>query len=91
MDQFRDVVFQEFLAVGLEVGDDGSAVGRVRARETEVQRIAAAALERLQAELAGPILIVREGLGIDHLQVNLAARARRDLFEELPDPASHRA
>jgi hypothetical protein len=42
-------------------------------------------LQRLQTRLGGVILVVGEGLRVDHVQADLAAGARRDLFQELTD------
>ena len=92
VDEFRHVVFQKLLAVGLKARNRRAAVGRIGAGQTEIQRIAAGTgLQRLQAGLGRMILIFREGLRIDHSQTNLAAGAGRDLFEKLAHPRSHRA
>jgi hypothetical protein len=78
---FCHVVFQELLAIGLEVRDRRAAIGRVGPAEAKIQRLAAIAdRQRLQAELSGAIFIVGERLRINHMQMNLTAGARRDLF-----------
>ena len=66
MNQARHVVLEKLFLVRLEERDDFAAVGRVRAGETEVQRVVARAQRHgLQAELRGAVFVFRERLGID--------------------------
>jgi hypothetical protein len=86
VDELGHVVFQELLPVALEFRNRGAAVRRVRARQTEIQRVAAARLQRLQTELGRPVLLLGERLRIDHPQVHLAAGTGGDLLEEFAHP-----
>ena len=68
INQARDVVFEELLLVRLEELDDFAAVGRIRAGQSEIQRLAA---RRRSVRPARPNSVARsssseKGLRIDH-------------------------
>ncbi len=86
VDEFRHVVLEEFLAFRLKARDRRAAVRGVGAGQTEIQSIAAARLQRLQAEFSGAIFILRKRLRIDDTQVDLAAGAGRDFLQEFAHP-----
>ena len=89
LDELGHVVFQELLPVRLEIRYHRAAVGRIGARQTEVQRFAAAGVvgrNRLQPGFGGMVLVIRKGLGVDHVQPDLAGGSRRDLLEEFAHP-----
>ncbi len=86
VNELGDVVLEKLLAVRLEVRDDGTAVGRVGAGKPEIQCIAAAPVQRLQPVLGGAILVLGEGLRVDHAQPHLAVGAGGDLLEEFAHP-----
>ena len=73
MDQLRQVVFEELLALRLEEGDGLQIVGRVGRGEAEIDLLAAL-IERhaLQAESDGAILDRRERQRVELLQLDLA-------------------
>ena len=84
VDQARDVVFEELLLVRLEEADRLAAVGRVGPRQPEIQRLAVGADgDRGEAEIGRTVLVLGEGLRVDHGEPELAVRALRHLLEEL--------
>ncbi len=84
MDELRQVVFEEALALGLEEGDGLLVVGRVGGGEAEIDLLAAL-VERhaLKAEGDGAVLHRRERLGIEDLQLDLAAGCGLVFLEHL--------
>src|SRR6185437_7583983 len=87
IDELRDVVLEEALLVRVEEGDGLLAVGGVGSRETEVE-LGAGLVDggARDPELRGAILLDRERLRIDDVQVDHAARALPELLEEVVYP-----
>ncbi len=84
MDELRQIVFEEALALRLEERNDLQIVGRVRGGEAEIDLLAAL-IERhaLQAESDGTILDGGEGQRVELLQLDLALGHRRVFLEHL--------
>ena len=77
VDEARQVVLEEALAVGLEEGDAALVVEQVRAGDAEIDLLPRV-IERhaLQAEAEGAVLGLGEGLGVEDLEADLAVGQR---------------
>jgi hypothetical protein len=82
VNEARQIIFEEALALGREEGDDLLIVGGVGAREAK-EHLLALLVERhgLQAKRDGAVLDIGEGLRVVNFEAQFAMR-RRDVFVE---------
>ncbi len=87
MDQLRQIVFEEALALGLKERDDLLVIRRVGCGEAEIDLLAALVdRHALEAEGDGAVLDGRVGDRIEDLEPKLAAGERSVLLEHLAHP-----
>ena len=87
INELDDVVLEELLLVVIEPLDGRAAVGGVGAGQAEVERRPGGSdRSGAHTELGGPVLLLGEGLRIDRVQPQLAARAGAQLLEEIAHP-----
>ena len=72
--QSRQVVFEKGFALGHEGLDCGAAIGRIRGCKTKEHPIACRGAVLADAKGHSPVLVLGEGLGVDHFQDDLAIR-----------------
>ena len=86
VDQPRQVVFEEGFLAALEEGDHLAVVDRVGADQAEVEVLVDRDRDRAEAVADRVVLLVGEGLGIDHLEPDLALGDQRVLLQHLAHP-----